>query len=67
MKETSFGQIGGLGWMGRTHGLMYASVPRVFGPAPAVPVLEMIAEADEATAKEVASRARRAAVDRRLV
>ncbi len=55
MREIRFGQIGGLGWMGRTHGLMYASVPRVFGPEPALPVLEMIAEADEATAREAAA------------
>ena len=52
MKEIRIGQIGGLGWMGHTHALVYAAEPRVFGPEPAVPVLEMIAEADEALARE---------------
>ena len=52
MKEIRIGQIGGLGWMGHTHALVYAAEPRVFGPEPAVPVLEMIAEADETLARE---------------
>ena len=54
MKEIRIGQIGGIGWMGHTHALVYAAEPRVFGPEPAVPVLEMIAEADETLAREAA-------------
>ncbi len=55
MSEIRIGQIGGLGWMGHTHALVYAAEPRVFGPEPAVPVLEMIAEADEALARKAAA------------
>ena len=55
MSEVRIGQIGGLGRMGRTHALMYASVAKVFGPDPAIPVLDMIAEADEALARTAAA------------
>ncbi len=55
MNEIRIGQIGGLGWMGHTHALVYAAVPQVFGSEPAVPVLEIIAEADEALAREAAT------------
>ena len=54
MSEIRIGQIGGLGWMGHTHAFTYAAVAQIFGIEPAVPVLEIIAEADEALSREAA-------------
>src|SRR5690606_37422500 len=42
------------GWMGRAHAAAYRVVPMVFGPAPAVPVLEMVADVTPAWAEAAA-------------
>ena len=43
MREIRIGLIGA-GWMGKAHSVAYKNVPLVFGPAPAVPKLEMVAD-----------------------
>ena len=41
--EVRIGLIGA-GWMGKAHTVAYRNVPLVFGPEPAIPKLEMIAD-----------------------
>ena len=55
MREVRIGLVGGGGWMGKTHALVYASVPVIFGSTPARPVLEMVAEANDDLARRVAA------------
>jgi predicted dehydrogenase len=43
MREIRIGLIGA-GWMGKAHSVAYRNVPLVFGPEPAVPRLEMVAD-----------------------
>jgi predicted dehydrogenase len=44
----------GAGWMGKAHAVAYRNVPMVFGPEPAVPVLEMVADVNPAWAEAAA-------------
>ena len=55
MREIRIALIGGGGWMGKTHALLYASTPVIFGNAPARPVLELVAEATDELAEKVAA------------
>ena len=43
MREVRIGLIGA-GWMGNAHTVAYRNVPMVFGPEPAIPTLEVIAD-----------------------
>ena len=43
MTEIGIGLVGA-GWMGKAHANAYKNVPLVFGPEPAVPRLEMVAD-----------------------
>jgi predicted dehydrogenase len=43
MREIRIGLIAA-GWMGKAHSVAYRNVPMVFGPEPAVPKLEMVAD-----------------------
>jgi predicted dehydrogenase len=43
MREIRIGLIGA-GWMGKAHTVAYRNVPLVFGPEPAIPTLEVIAD-----------------------
>jgi predicted dehydrogenase len=51
--EVRIGLIGA-GWMGKAHAVAYRNVPMVFGPEPAVPVLEMVADVNPAWAEAAA-------------
>ena len=55
MREIRIALIGGAGWMGKTHALIYASAPVIFGNEPARPVLEIVAEATDEIAQRVAA------------
>ena len=55
MKEVRVGLIGAGGWMGKTHALMYGAEAIAFGPLPARPVLEMVADASEERARDAAA------------
>ena len=55
MREVRIALIGGAGWMGKTHALIYASAPVIFGTEPARPVLEIVAEATDEIAQKVAA------------
>ena len=55
MREIRIALIGGAGWMGKTHALIYASAPVIFGNEPARPVLEIVAEATDEMAQRVAA------------
>ena len=55
MREVRIALIGGAGWMGKTHALVYASNPIFFGNDPARPVLEIVAEATDEIAERVAA------------
>ena len=55
MREVRIALIGGAGWMGKTHALIYASAPVIFGNEPARPVLEIVAEATDEIAQRVAA------------
>ena len=55
MQEVRIALIGGAGWMGKTHALVYASAPVIFGNEPARPVLELVAEATDELAAKVAA------------
>jgi predicted dehydrogenase len=46
--------IVGAGWMGRAHAMAYRSVPMVFGPEPALPVLDVVADVNPAAARALA-------------
>jgi predicted dehydrogenase len=53
VNEVRIGLIGA-GWMGKAHAVAYRNVPMVFGPEPAVPVLEMVADVNPAWAEAAA-------------
>lgn len=53
MREIRIGLIGA-GWMGKTHSVAYRNVPMVFGPEPAVPQLEMVADVNPDWARAAA-------------
>ncbi|MGH6900084.1 MAG: Gfo/Idh/MocA family protein, partial [Geminicoccaceae bacterium] len=53
MKEVRIGLIGA-GWMGKAHAVAYRNVPMIFGPEPAVPILEMVADVNPAWAEAAA-------------
>ena len=55
MREVRIALIGGAGWMGKTHALIYASAPVIFGNEPARPILEIVAEATDEIARKVAA------------
>ena len=55
MREVRIALVGGAGWMGKTHALVYASNPIFFGNDPARPVLEIVAEATDELAATVAA------------
>ncbi len=42
----------GTGFMGKSHAMAYRAMPSVFSPPPAVPVLEMLADATEELARQ---------------
>jgi predicted dehydrogenase len=50
MREVRIGLIGA-GWMGKAHTVAYRNVPLVFGPEPAIPKLEVIADVNPEWAK----------------
>jgi predicted dehydrogenase len=53
MREIRIGLIGA-GWMGKAHSVAYRNVPMVFGPEPAVPKLEMVADVNPDWARRAA-------------
>jgi predicted dehydrogenase len=53
MREIRIGLIGA-GWMGKAHSVAYRNVPMVFGPEPAVPQLEMVADVNPDWARAAA-------------
>jgi predicted dehydrogenase len=53
VREVRIGLIGA-GWMGKAHAVAYRNVPMVFGPEPAVPVLEMVVDVNPAWAEAAA-------------
>jgi predicted dehydrogenase len=53
MKEVRVAVVGA-GWMGRAHATAFRSVPMVFGPEPAVPVLEVVADVNPQAARSLA-------------
>lgn len=55
MKTLNVGLIGA-GFMGKAHSLAYAALPMFFWPSPAMPVRKMVAELDDTTAAEAATR-----------
>jgi len=55
MKEVRIGLIGATGWMGKTHAMVYASAPAIYGNEPARPVLEMVADATDELASKAAA------------
>ena len=55
MNEVRIGLIGAIGWMGKTHAMVYASAQSIFGNEPARPVLEMVADATDELASKAAA------------
>lgn len=55
MKKLNVGLIGA-GFMGKAHSLAYAAMPMFYWPAPAIPHRKIIAEVNEAMAREAALR-----------
>jgi predicted dehydrogenase len=53
MREVRVGLVGA-GWMGKAHAVAYKNLPLVFGPEPAVPKLELIADVDPERAQAAA-------------
>jgi predicted dehydrogenase len=53
MREIGIGLIGA-GWMGKAHTVAYRNVPLVFGPEPAIPRLEMVADINPEWARAAA-------------
>lgn len=53
VNEVRIGLIGA-GWMGKAHAVAYQNVPMVFGPEPAAPTLEMVADINPAWAEAAA-------------
>ena len=54
MAELKIGLIGA-GWMGKTHSMAYRAARLAFGGNPAEPVLEVVADANEAIAARAAA------------
>ena len=54
MREVRIGLIGA-GWMGKAHSTAFRNVPMFFGPEPAVPVLEVVADAHAPAAEALAA------------
>ncbi len=50
MDEVRIGLIG-TGFMGKSHAMAYRAMPSVFSPPPALPVLEMLADATQELAR----------------
>ena len=63
--EVRIGLIGA-GWMGKAHTVAYRNVPLVFGPEPAMPKLEMVADVNPDWAEAAARQPRLCPLDRRL-
>jgi predicted dehydrogenase len=55
VRTVNVGVIGG-GFMGKAHSLAYAAMPMFFWPAPAIPRRLVIAEVDDAAARDAAQR-----------
>ena len=53
MKEVRIAIVGA-GWMGRAHSTAFRCVPMVFGPEPALPVLEAVADVNQDSARSLA-------------
>ncbi|MEM7024568.1 MAG: Gfo/Idh/MocA family oxidoreductase [Pseudomonadota bacterium] len=53
MREIRIGLVGA-GWMGKAHTVAYRNVPLVFGPEPAIPTLEVVADVNSEWAKAAA-------------
>jgi predicted dehydrogenase len=53
VREVRIGLIGA-GWMGKVHAVAYRNVPMIFGPEPAAPALEMVADVNPAWAEAAA-------------
>ena len=53
MSELRIGIVGG-GWMGKVHAMSYRTARSAFGPVPAVPVVAVIADVDQAIADRAA-------------
>jgi predicted dehydrogenase len=53
MGEVRVGLVGA-GWMGKAHAVAYKNIPLVFGPEPAVPKLEMVADVNPDWARTAA-------------
>ena len=53
MREIRIGLVGA-GWMGKAHTVAYRNVPLVFGPEPAIPTLEVVADVNPEWAKAAA-------------
>src|SRR3954451_10454957 len=53
MKEVRIAMVGA-GWMGRAHSTAFRSVPMVFGPEPALPMLEVVADVNQDSARSLA-------------
>jgi predicted dehydrogenase len=53
VNELRIGLVGA-GWMGKAHAVAYRNVPMVFGPEPAVPALEIVADVNPAWAEAAA-------------
>lgn len=53
MRELKIGLVGA-GWMGKVHSMSYRKALSAFGPAPAIPVLEAVTDANMALAERAA-------------
>jgi len=54
MRELRIGLVGA-GWMGKVHSAAYRAARQAFGPEPAVPVLDAVADASPALAERAAA------------
>jgi predicted dehydrogenase len=55
MAEIRVALIGACGWMGKTHALGYRNMPILFGREPAVPVLDLVVDADAGATERAAA------------
>jgi predicted dehydrogenase len=53
VNEVRIGLIGA-GWMGKVHAVAYRNLPMIFGPEPAVPTLEIVADVNPTWAEAAA-------------